>query len=158
MENMMLEDQDHYRALEAMYAVAPINRATEPKLEISEGEARIRIAVKEELFHTAGATHGSIYFKLLDDAAFFAVNSLEPDVFVLTTSFTTYITRPVSEGEMVAVGKVVNANKSQWIAEAVVYDGEGREIGRGNGVFVRSKIALSKMPGYKDYLGKIEGA
>ena len=71
---------------------------------------------------------------------------------MLTTSFTSFITRPVSDGEMVAVGKVVNSNKSQWIAESVVYDGEGREIGRGNGVFVRSKIQLMKTPGYKDYV------
>jgi acyl-coenzyme A thioesterase PaaI-like protein len=89
---------------------------------------------------------------MLDDAAFFAVNSLENEFFVLTTSFTTYITRPVSRGTITAIGKVVNANRSQWIAEAVLYDDEHREIGRGNGVFMRSKIALAETPGYQDVL------
>jgi len=53
---------------------------------------------------------------------------------------------------MIAKGKVVNKNRSQWIAEAVVYDEEGRELGRGNGIFVRSKIQLNDTRGYKDYM------
>jgi acyl-coenzyme A thioesterase PaaI-like protein len=85
---------------------------------------------------------------MLDDAAFFAANSLERDVFVLTTSFTTYLTRPVSSGRLRSVGRVVNRNKSQFIAESVLHDSEGNEIGRGSGVFVRSKIPLGKTRGY----------
>jgi acyl-coenzyme A thioesterase PaaI-like protein len=75
---------------------------------------------------------------------------LEHEFFVLTTSFTTYLTRPVSEGIIKAVGKVVNKNKSQFIAEAVVYNSDGKEIGRGNGTFVRSKMLLAETPGYMD--------
>ena len=37
--------------------------------------------------HAAGAVHGSYYFKVLDDACYFAANSLVSDVFVLTVSF-----------------------------------------------------------------------
>ena len=138
----------HFRALEAMYQAAPINEFYKPTMQVEEGEATIEIDVKREFFHAAHAVHGSSYFKMLDDAAFFAANSLEPEVFVLTTSFTTYITRPISEGKMIAKGKVVNRNKSQFIAEAVVYDQEGNEIGRGNGIFVRSKMRLIDAMGY----------
>lgn len=138
----------HFRALEAMYQAAPINEFYKPSMRVEEGEATIEIDVKREFFHAAHAVHGSSYFKMLDDAAFFAANSLEPEVFVLTTSFTTYITRPISEGKMIAKGKVVNRNKSQFIAEAVVYDQEGNEIGRGNGIFVRSKMRLIDAMGY----------
>lgn len=138
----------HYAALESMYQAAPINTIYQPRMTVTEGAAVIEIDVKPELFHAAHAVHGSSYFKMLDDAAFFAANSLEPDVFVLTTSFTTYITRPISEGKMVAKGKVVNQNKSQFIAEAIVYDGSGIEIGRGNGIFVRSKMRLEDAMGY----------
>ena len=88
-------------------------------------------------------------FKMLDDAAFFAANSLETEFFVLTTSFTTYLTRPVVEGKLKAVGKVVNQNKSQFIAESIVYDSKGREVGRGNGIFVRSKQLLIDAKGYQ---------
>jgi len=140
--------QTHYRSLENMYLAAPVNKFYPPRITIGNGEAEIEIDLKPDYHHTAGAVHGSVYFKVLDDAAFFAVNSLEEDVFVLTTSFTTYITKPVVDGIMRAEGKVVNASRSQWIAESVVYNGDGVEIARGNGIFVRSKILLRKTPGY----------
>ena len=37
------------------------------------------------MFHTAGAAHGTLFFKMLDDAAFYAANSLVTDRFLLTT-------------------------------------------------------------------------
>ena len=138
----------HFTALENMYLAAPISDLYHPSIEISDSEATIEIEVAEQFFHAAGGLHGSVYFKLLDDAAFFAANSLERDVFVLTTSFTTYLTRPVSSGTLRSVGRVVNRNKSQFIAEAVVHDSEGNEIGRGSGVFVRGKLLLSGIRGY----------
>lgn len=144
-----MTNQNHYRALEDMYKSAPINEIFPPDVAISEGEAEISMEVKPDYFHAAGAMHGSVYFKLLDDSAFFAAASMEEEVFVLTTSFTTYLTRPVSDGRVRAVGKVVNANKSQFIAESVLYDEEGREIARGNGIFVRSKNKLADIASYK---------
>lgn len=140
--------EEHYRKLESMYAAAPINDFFLPSITVSEGESIIEIEVTKKLHHAAGGVHGSVYFKMLDDAAFFAANSLETEVFVLTTSFTTYLTRPVSEGKMKSIGKVVNKNKTQFIAESIVYDSNGNEIGRGNGVFMRSKQPLSETKGY----------
>ena len=145
-----MDSQEHYRRLESMYQAAPFNDIFKPVMTVSDGEAVIDIQLSENYHHAAGAVHGSVYFKMLDDAAFFAANSLEPEFFVLTTSFTTYLTRPVSEGKMKAVGKVVNRNRSQIIAEAVVYNSEEKEIGRGNGIFVRSKQKLMETRGYKD--------
>ncbi len=145
-----MDDNKHYRALENMYQMAPINKFFPPKMTVGEGEAVIEIELKPDYHHTAGAVHGSVYFKLLDDAAFFAANSLEKDVFVLTTSFTTYITRPVVKGTMKAIGKVVNSNRTQWIVESVLYNEQADEIARGNGIFVRSKMLLSETPGYAE--------
>jgi len=143
-----MTEVNHFKALENMYAAAPINEIYKPVMTVSEGAAEIEILLSEKFHHSAGGVHGSVYFKMLDDAAFFASNSYEHDVFVLTTSFTTYITRPVSEGKLKAIGKVVNKNKTQFIAESVVYDSKGNEIGRGNGVFVRSKLPLVEAKGY----------
>jgi len=86
---------------------------------------------------------------MLDDAAWYAANSLEHEFFLVTTSFTTYITRPVSNGVVRAVGTVLNRNKSQFISEAVIYDDKGSELGRGNGIFVKSKIPLVNADGYE---------
>ena len=49
---------------------------------------------------------------------------------------------------MRAVGKVVNKNKTQFIAESIVYDSNNKEIGRGSGVFVRSKHLLCEIKAY----------
>ena len=143
-----METDPHFIALQNMYLAAPINEFYRPVIEVSEAQATIEIEVTDKLFHAARAVHGSVYFKMLDDAAFFAANSLEREVFVLTTSFTTYLTRPVSSGRLRSVGRVVNRNKSQFIAEAVVHDSKGNEIGRGSGVFVRSRLPLAEAMGY----------
>ena len=49
------------------------------------GQARITFTIDERVFHAAGAAHGTSYFKMLDDAAFYAANSLVTDRFLLTT-------------------------------------------------------------------------
>lgn len=139
---------EHYRKLENMMHSAPIVRLTGAKVNIEKGYAEIHLPVKSELCHAAGALHGAIYFLALDNAAFFAVNSLVEDVFVLTTSFTLYLERPVRNGSVRAVGKVVNISKSSYIAEAVMYDAENREIARGSGIFIKSKIPLTPEIGY----------
>ena len=138
----------HFVALQNMYLAAPINEFYRPTIDVSEAQATIEIEVSGKLFHAAKAVHGSVYFKMLDDAAFFAANSLEREVFVLTTSFTTYLTRPVSSGRLRSVGRVVNRNRSQFIAESVVYNSEGTEVGRGSGIFVRSRLPLAEAQGY----------
>ena len=143
-----MNDINHFRSLENMYAAAPINKIYNPIMTVSEGAAEIEIMLSDKFHHSGGGVHGSVYFKMLDDAAFFAANSFEKEVFVLTTSFTTYLTRPVSQGKLKALGKVVNKNKTQFIAEAVVYDSEENEIGRGNGVFIRSKLLLAQTAVY----------
>jgi uncharacterized protein (TIGR00369 family) len=142
--------EGHYRALEALYASAPINRLFPSRLEIAgEGRARIRFTVDEQVYHAAGAAHGTIYFKMLDDAAFYAANSMVSDRFLLTTGFTLHFTRPVRSGEVIAEGRWVSGRRRVFIAEAHLIDEEGEEIGRGTGTFMRSHIALSGLPGYR---------
>lgn len=77
----------HYRKLENMYHSAPCNVYYNPHLTVEDSKAVVLIPVKSNLFHAAGAVHGSVYFKALDDAAFFSVSSNVTDVFVLTVDF-----------------------------------------------------------------------
>lgn len=142
-------NEQHYRKLENRMHLAPLVKLTGARVEISRGKAIVRLPVDRKFFHAAGALHGSIYFLALDNAALFAVNSLVKDVFVLTTSFTTYLTRPVSEGVIKAIGRVVNHHPRQFIAESVLYNSEEKAIGRAHGVFMKSKIALSEKIGYE---------
>jgi uncharacterized protein (TIGR00369 family) len=140
--------EEHYRKLERMYTSAPTNQYYAPTLQISQGQAVVTIPADPKHFHAAGAVHGAIYFKALDDSAFFAVNSLVEDVFVLTVAFTVYLTRPISSGVMKATGRVVHTSRRLYLAESELVDGEGVQIARGNGAFMRSKTPLSHEIGY----------
>ncbi len=140
---------DHHRKLERMYHGAPINAFFRPKLTITEGASEVRCEARRELYHAAGSVHGSVYFKMLDDAAFFAVASTVTDVFVLTASFHVSLLRPITAGEMRAVGKVVRASPTLCVAEAILYDPAGREAARGMGDFVRSRVMLDPSLGYE---------
>lgn len=143
-----MSDDEHYRKLERMYASAPINDFFQPVMQVSEGRAVISMKVRRDFYHAANAVHGAVYFKALDDAAFFAVNSLVLDTFVLTVSLNAYLTRPVSEGEVRAVGQVVNRSRRLFLAESQLFDSGGNEIARGSGTFVPSDIPLSPQIGY----------
>ena len=104
--------------------------------------------VQQHLFHAANAVHGAYYFKLLDDAAFFAVNSVVTEVFVLTVSFNVQLIRPISEGQLHSVGTLVRASKTLFFAYAIVTSDIGKEIARGSGVFSRSEMPLTEEMGY----------
>ena len=134
--------KEHYRRLERLYVAAPTNAYYKPSIAIEEGVAEIRIDVRPDFFHAAGAVHGSVYFKMLDDAAFFAANSLVADSMVLTSNFSLYLLRPVSEGTLVARGKVIDSAARQFVAEAQLFDGDSQLIAHGVGTFVRSRIPL----------------
>ena len=141
----------HYRALERLYRAAPINSLFPSRLEIvDEGRARLTFSVTPAVYHAAGAAHGTIYFKMLDDAAFYAANTLVTDRFLLTTSFNLHFTKPVRVGDVIAEGRWISGRKRVLVGESRLIDAQGDEIGRGTGTFMRSRIALSSLPGYAD--------
>ena len=141
-------NQEHFRSLERMYLSAPTNEIYNPKIHIEEAAAEVTLEVGPHFHHAAGAVHGSHYFKALDDAAFFAVNSLVEDVFVVTVSFNIYLVRPMIEGTMTSVGKIVNASRNLWVAESTVVDDNGSLLGKGSGSFMRSRIVLADVATY----------
>ena len=139
----------HWRALEGLYASAPINSLFESRITIvGEGHARIAFKIDELCYHAAGAAHGTVYFKMLDDAAFYAANTLVTDKFLLTTSFNLHFVRPVKKGWVTAEGRWISGRRRVLVAEARLVDAQGEEIGRGTGTFMRSRIALSGLAGY----------
>jgi uncharacterized protein (TIGR00369 family) len=141
--------EEHFRRLERMYMAAPINEFFRPQIQIGRGTAEIRVPVDRRFFHAARAAHGCLYFKSLDDAAFFAVSSLVEDNFVLTSNFNLYMLAPVTGGVVRAVGNVVRGGGSSFLAESVLYDERDEEIARGSGMFVKSKIRLAPEMGYQ---------
>ncbi|HTU09351.1 MAG TPA: PaaI family thioesterase [Allosphingosinicella sp.] len=140
----------HFRALESLYRSAAINGLFESELEIAEpGVARIRFEVAPSSFHAAGAAHGTLYFKMMDDAAFYACNSLVSDRFLLTTAFNMVFTQPLRAGPVVAEGRWISGKRRVFVGEARLLLPDGEEAGRGTGTFMRSHIPLSSLAGYR---------
>jgi acyl-coenzyme A thioesterase PaaI-like protein len=140
----------HFRALESLYRSAPINALFRSEMEIAQaGLVRIRFDVDPTAFHAAGAAHGTLYFKMMDDAAFYACNSLVSDRFLLTTAFNLFFTRPLKVGPVIAEGRWISGRRRVFVGESRLLTADGEEAGRGTGTFMRSRIPLSGLDGYR---------
>ena len=143
-------EEAHLRALEALYASAPINSLFRSRLSLPRaGKSLISFTVEQDSFHAANAAHGTLYFKMLDDAAFYAANGFVSDRFLLTTAFNLHFTKPMRSGEARAEGRWISGKRRVFVAEARILDSEGDECARGTGTFMRSHIALSGLDGYR---------
>lgn len=144
-------ETDHFRKLERMYLQARVNTELfdTSSCRIGQETAEIGLTIDDKYHHALGAIHGSVYFKLLDDAAFFAVSSIVRDAFVLTTSFNLNIIRPANKGQLKAIGKVKFKSRELFVAEASLFNEAGKEIAFGTGNFSKSKIPLSEEIGYR---------
>ena len=142
------EKNPHFLNLERMYAVAPINDFYQPELIVEKGRARVSIDIEQKYFHAGGSLHGSVYFKLLDDAAYFAANSLARDFFLYTTSMTTQIVRAVTGGRLTAIGEVVQRSPQLFVADAKVYNEKNKLVAFGTGNFMKSGNRLDETSGY----------
>ena len=145
-----MDSETHYRRLEHLYSLAPVTRWFGAAVDITDGHATVRIPIRSEFYHAADAVHGSVYFRALDDAAFFAANSRVRDVLVLTVSFTVHFTAPVRDCELRADGRVVHVGGRLLVAESELRDDAGHLLARGSGIFTRSSIALTPDIGYVD--------
>lgn len=147
-----MEGQEiHFRKLERMYLSAPVNIRLYNgiTIAISDQKAELTLKINENFFHAANAIHGSVYFKMLDDAAFFAVNSIVKDVFVYTVSFNVQLLKPVSSGIIKSIGELKFKSSNLFIADSTLLDENNKLVGRGSGNFMKSKIELTHEIGYK---------
>ena len=145
-DNLNLEQ--HYKALEAMYLSAPTNEYYQPTIKVADESSKISIQVDPKFFHSGGALHGSVYFKLLDDSAFFAANSIELNYFVLTADFRIDLLRPCVDGCITAIGSIIRAGRQDILAESSLYDENGRLLATGRGRFSRGRTHLMSVESY----------
>ena len=141
-------ENQHYSALCAMYLEAPINRIYAPNINIWNSGSEISITLKEDFFHSGGAVHGSVYFKMLDDAAYFAANSIEFRYFVLTADFRIDLLRPCSHGRITAKGSIIRAGRQDILAESKLFTEDNKLLATGIGRFSRGKLPLSSVESY----------
>ena len=144
----MSSNEEHYRNLEEMYHAAPINTTVPCRISISEGYAEVRMTAGEQFHHSAKGLHGSMYFKGLDDAAFFAANSKETGFFVLTAKFEVELLGMVQCESLLFKGFFEKQEGRKIWARSEQYDDQGRLVAKGQGVFVVSKLALDPSVNY----------
>ena len=137
----------HYKKLEQIYLKAPVNKDFFPPttIEISQKKARLSMEVNETLFHAGRTLHGSIYFRLLDDAAYFAAASTVFDNFLYTTQFNIQLVRPATVGLIHAEGTVKVLGRTLLVAESTLRDSKGRLLAFGTGNFMRSMVKLEDL-------------
>lgn len=141
---------DHHRKLEKIYLEAPVQQIYPGiQIQISEGYSQITLPVHPAYFHAGRAVHGSVYFRLLDDAAYFAVNSVIFDYFMLTTSFHIELLRPVTKGVLTSKGHIIHQSNKLIVAESELWDDNNKKIALGKGTFMKSNILLNQIPGYE---------
>lgn len=141
----------HYQRLEKLYHSANIQDFIDGShLKVQHQTAEITLPVQPKYNHGANAMHGALYFKLLDDAAYFAVASVVQDVFIVTSSFQINLVRPVTSGKIKAVGKLRTIGKNLFIAEATLYNEKGKEVAFGTGQFMKTTQPLNSLQGYNE--------
>ena len=110
---------NHFESMVNMYHNAPINAIFKPSLTIeTKGRSNIAINVNPDHFHSGGFLHGAAIFKLLDDAAYFAAQSMEERLFLVTSSFNSHFIRPVNSGQLTAHGNIIETTNTQFLAES----------------------------------------
>ena len=78
------------------------------QVNISKESCSIELDISPKYYHALNAVHGSVYFKLLDDSAFFAAQSVIPIYFVLTSHFELDLLKPITNGRIKAVGSLIS--------------------------------------------------
>jgi uncharacterized protein (TIGR00369 family) len=139
---------EHYAKLQRMYLNAEVNRYYAPEIRIDRGSCEISIQIRSDFFHSAGAIHGAVCFKSLDDSAYFAASSLDGKNHLVTTQFAIHFVRPVNRGILRSVGSVVYRTQRMTVAEAKAFDYKGRLVATGSGSFIPSQSILSESVGY----------
>ncbi|NCO43395.1 MAG: hypothetical protein COZ06_28850 [Armatimonadetes bacterium CG_4_10_14_3_um_filter_66_18] len=139
----------HCAKLCRQYLAAPCNSAYGPAVTVTEGAAEIVVPVQPQVLDAAGAVDPSVCFKVLNDAASLAVGSAVADRAVVVLHFSTYLTPHATVGELVGRGRLMGTSADLYLAEAVLTDREGNEVGRGNGTLRAGTRPLSAETGHE---------
>lgn len=144
-----MSNQEHFRKLENVFRSAPVNHViSDQGISIDLGRCEIVWIADAAYFHAGKSLHGSLYFKLLDDAAYFAAASLELNVFLLTKTFNMHLLRPVTGGIIKAIGEIAESSSGIICATSKLLSADNKILATGEGQFAKSKLMLSQIPEY----------
>lgn len=94
-------------------------------VEMKDGEATVKLEVRDELRQPHGLLHGGATASVIDTAmAFAVVTKLAESEKASTVDLTVHYLRPVVEGEIVCTAKIVRAGRRLLTVSAEVFSGE----------------------------------
>jgi uncharacterized protein (TIGR00369 family) len=95
--------------------------------EVSSGTATLGLNLRKELTQNHGVIHGGAIASLIDSATAFAIISLlAPKEKVTTVDLTISYLRPLMNGRIIAVAKVVRAGRRLIVVSAEVTGSDGK--------------------------------
>lgn len=96
----------------------------------------LELAVGPQHLHSAGSVHGGVFLTLLDTVMSRAVRAYRPDYsYTPTMQLSGHFFRPLSDGLIVAEGRVINSSRKTVFAEGALYDSQRRLLAQGNATF-----------------------
>ena len=141
--------ETHWEKLERRYLAAASSEYFDPGVSVSQQEAEIVVAIRDEFFCATGIVHPSVHFALMADAAALAVNSIVEDALVVPVNFNVQFASPRATGELLARARLLGISGDHYLAESALSDSDGNEIGRASGAFMQSDVPLSPEIGYE---------
>ncbi len=94
---------------------------------ISSGTATLGLNVRKQLRQNHGMVHGGAIASLIDTATAFAIISLlAPSERVTTVDLTVSYLRPLTEGRLTAVARVLRSGRRLFVVSAEVFDKDGK--------------------------------
>ncbi|MFK7845241.1 MAG: hypothetical protein AB8G77_08065 [Rhodothermales bacterium] len=124
------------------FTEAPSSRYTSEDISITFGEARIKYDPVHEDYDATGSIDRAVYGKLMLDAATLAAGTLIEDRFVVNESFNLYAMKPMTEGKLIAVARLIHAQENRYTVEVRLLDVQGRSVASGHGSFSLSRKAF----------------
>ena len=95
--------------------------------EVGNGTATLGFEVRKKLTQNHGVVHGGAIASLIDSATAFAIISLlAPREKVTTVDLTISYLRPLTNGRVTAVAKVVRSGRRLFVVSADVLDSDGK--------------------------------
>jgi uncharacterized protein (TIGR00369 family) len=141
----------HFEKLTRCCMACKISRFLNKTITIKgPGAARVAIPFHGDLTQNADFLHAAMLFEVGDTAGFIAANSIEETYSVLTVDYHINLIRPVRNEGIYAMGQVVTAGKTLYVARSDIYADSGKLVAAGQGTYTVSNMLLTELVGYSD--------
>lgn len=147
----MAESSTHFERLIRSCMSAKICQFLHKEITIEKpGVARVAVPFHPELTQNWDFLHAAVLFEVGDSAGFVAVNSMEETYSTLTVDYHINLMRPVQREGIYAIGEVITAGKTLYVARSNIYTYSGKLAAAGQGTYMVTKVPHADIAGYKD--------